>query len=100
MQPTSSLNSELTHAQSTKTFRIGRTIGLLLLLQLVAGLTLPFILTKSLNAGSPAFLKAVTEDAFQVRAAVLLSFVGSALTVSLGLTTHRILKQYHRTVAL
>jgi hypothetical protein len=100
MQPTTSLNPQPRTLESTQTFRIGRTIGVLMLLQLIAALTLPFILTKSLNAGSPAFLKAVMADAFQVRAAVLLSFAGSALTVSLGLVAYRIFQQYDRTIAL
>jgi hypothetical protein len=98
---TMSFNAEVANAESTThAFRVGRTMGVLLLLQLVAALTLPFILTKSLNAGSPAFLKAVLEDAFQVRAAVLLSFIGSALTLSLGLIAFRIFQQYNLTIAL
>ncbi|GAB3303932.1 hypothetical protein GCM10027511_16570 [Hymenobacter humi] len=70
------------------------------MLQLAAALTLPFILAKSLTAGSPAFLTAVAKDSFQVRSAVLLSFVGSALTVYLGVTAFPVLRRYSHTAAL
>ena len=47
-------------------FTVGRRVGILLLLQLIAALTLPFILSKSITVGSPAFLTAVAEEAFQI----------------------------------
>jgi Domain of unknown function (DUF4386) len=81
-------------------FAIGRTVGILLLLQLAAALTLPFILSKPITFGSPAFLTAVTEHSFQIRSAVLLSFVGSALTVYLGITAFQVLRLYSKSVAL
>jgi hypothetical protein len=81
-------------------FIVGRTVGILLLLQLVAALTLPFILSKPITAGYPAFLTAVTEHSFQIRSAVLLSFAGSALTVSLGIFAFQILRFYSQSVAL
>jgi hypothetical protein len=81
-------------------FAIGRTVGILLLLQLAAALTLPFILSKPITFGSPAFLTAVTEYSFQIRSAVLLSFVGSALTVYLGITAFQVLRLYSKSVAL
>ena len=82
------------------TFTIGRTVGILLLLQLIAALTLPFILSKPITLGSPAFLTAVAEHSFQIRSAVLLSFVGSALTVYLGITVFQIFRIYSKSVAL
>jgi Domain of unknown function (DUF4386) len=81
-------------------FAIGRTVGILLLLQLAAALTLPFILSKPITFGSPAFLTAVTEHSFQIRSAVLLSFVGSALTVYLGITAFQVLRLYSKSAAL
>jgi len=85
---------------SLLTFTIGRTVGILLLLQLIAALTLPFILTKPITLGSPAFLTAVAAHSFQIRSAVLLSFVGSALTVYLGITMFQVFRHYSKSVAL
>ena len=85
---------------SQLTFTIGRTVGILLLLQLIAALTLPFILSKPITLGSPAFLTAVTEHSFQIRSAVLLSFVGSALTVYLGITAFQVFRFHSKSVAL
>lgn len=73
---------------------VGRTVGILLLLQLAAGLTFPFILLRPLTTGSPGFLTAAAENSFQIRSAVLLSFVGAALTVSLAITTLPVFKRY------
>ncbi len=72
----------------------GRTLGVLLLLQLAAALMVPFILLRPLTVGSPGFLTAAAENSFQIRSAVLLFFVGSALTVSLGVTALPVLRRY------
>ena len=85
---------------SQLTFNIGRMVGILLLLQLIAALTLPFILAKPITLGSPAFLTAVTGHSFQIRSAILLSFVGSALTVYLGITTFPVFGLHSKSVAL
>ena len=84
----------------SQTFTIGRTVGILLLLQLIAALTLPFILSKPITVGSPAFLTAVTAHSFQIRSAILLSFAGSALTVCLGITAFQVFRYYNKSVAL
>jgi hypothetical protein len=81
-------------------FTIGRTVGILLLLQLAAALTLPFILSKPITFGSPAFLTAVAAHSFQIRSAVLLSFAGSGLTVYLGITAFQVFRLYSKSVAL
>ena len=81
-------------------FTIGRTVGVVLLLQLATALTLPFILSKPITFGSPAFLTAVAAHSFQIRSAVLISFVGSALTVYLGITAFQLFRLYSKTVAL
>lgn len=78
----------------------GRTVGILLLLQLAAGLMIPFILMRPLVAGSPSFLTTAAENSFQIRAAVLLSFVGAALTVSLGITMFPVLRRYSSATAI
>src|SRR5687767_6297971 len=81
-------------------FTIGRTVGILLLLQLAAALTLPFILSKPITFGSPAFLTAVPEHSLQIRSAVLLSFAGSGLTIYLGITAFQVFQLYSKSVAL
>jgi hypothetical protein len=100
MQSSILLNQEETGQHSLQTSFIGRTVGILLLLQLIAALTFPFILSKPITVGSPAFLTAVTEHSFQIRSAVLLSFVGSALTIWLGITAFQVFRRYSHSVAL
>lgn len=78
----------------------GRTIGILLLLQLAAGLTVPFILLQPIVAGSPAFLTAAAENSFQIRLAVFVSFVGAALTVMLGIKVFPVFRQFSKQTAL
>lgn len=80
--------------------RTGRITGLLLLLQLAAGLTVPFILLRSLVAGSPDFLTSAAENSFQIRSAVLLAFGGGALTISLGITALPVFRRYSNATAL
>ncbi|AMM50267.1 hypothetical protein TH61_02455 [Rufibacter sp. DG15C] len=80
--------------------KIGRKVGILLLLQLITALTLPFILSKPITLGSPAFLSAVAEQALQIRVAVLLSFIGSGVTVCLGITAFQVFRRYSITGAL
>jgi hypothetical protein len=70
------------------------------LLQLIAALTLPFILSKPITLGSPAFLTAVAAHSFQIRSAVLLAFVGAALTVYLGITAFGVFRPFSKSVAL
>lgn len=85
---------------SRSAFTIGRTVGILLLFQLATALTLPFILSMPITLGSPAFLTAVAEHSFQIRSAVAISFVGSALTVYLGITVFQVFRLYSKPAAL
>ena len=85
---------------SRSALTIGRTVGILLLFQLASALTLPFILSKPITFGSPTFLTAAAAHSFQIRSAVLLSFVGSALTVYLGITAFQIFRLYSKSAAL
>lgn len=78
----------------------GRIIGILLLLQLAAGLMVPFILLGSLVAGSPGFLTAAAENSFQIRASVLIAFIGSALTLSLGIKALPVFRRHSNALAL
>jgi hypothetical protein len=78
----------------------GRIIGILLLLQLAAGLMVPFILLHSLVPGSPGFLTAAAENSFQIRAAVVIAFIGGALTISLGIMSLPVFRRYGNATAL
>ncbi len=102
MQPYNLLNEEEKILQPSlrSAFTIGRTVGILLLLQLAAALTLPFILSKPITFGTPAFLTAVAANSFQIRSAVLLSFVGSGLTVYLGITAFQVFRLHSKPGAL
>jgi len=80
--------------------RTGRIIGILLLLQLAAGLMLPFILLRPLVQGSPGFLTAAAENSLQIRLAVLISFVGGALTISLAVMALPVFRRYSNATAL
>ena len=79
---------------------VGRAVGILLLLQLAAGLMVPFILLGPLVIGSPGFLTTGAENALQIRLAVFISFVGAALTVGLGITALPVFRQYGNATAL
>lgn len=78
----------------------GRTVGLLLLFQLAAALTLPFILWHPLITASQGYLTGAAANSVQIRAGVLLSFVGAALTVSLGITAWPVFRRYSNATAL
>ena len=78
----------------------GRTVGVLLLLQLACGLMLPFILWNPLIRGAPAFLSDASAKAGQIRAGVFLSFVGAGLTLAIGINAFPIFRRYSYTLAL
>lgn len=79
---------------------IGRNVGILLLLQLAAGLTVPFILLHPLVSGSPGFLTAAAESSFQIRTAVFIFFIGGAFTLALGITALPVFRLYSKATAL
>ena len=78
----------------------GRIIGILLLLQLAAGLMVPFILLHSLVPGSPGFLTAAAENSFQIRTAVVIAFFGGALTIGLGIMSLPVFRRCSSATAL
>lgn len=102
MQPYNLLAQEETSvAPSTRSaFTIGRTVGILLLVQLATALTLPFILSKPITLGSPAFLTAVAAHSVQILSAALIAIVGSGLTVYLGITAYEVFRLFSRSAAL
>jgi hypothetical protein len=76
----------------------GRTVGVLLLLHLAAGLIVPFILLHPL-VSPPGFLASAATIPNQVRAAVMLLFVGSALTIGASCAALRTFRQYSSAAA-
>ncbi len=79
--------------------RVGRTVGVLLLVHLAAGLTMPFILLHPLIA-PPGFLATAAGIPNQVRATVLLLFVGSAIAIGIASTAWSVFRQYSSAMAL
>jgi hypothetical protein len=77
---------------------VGRTIGMLLFVQLV-GLTLPFILLMPMTttAGS---LENAAGLAFQIRVAVLLLFANGALTIGIAIAAFPVVREYGYRMAL
>lgn len=78
----------------------GRAVGVLLVCQLAAGLILPFVLILRLNVGSPDYLAAAAANGGRVRAAVLVSFLGAALSVAIGAVTFPVIRRYSESLAV
>jgi hypothetical protein len=68
-------------------------------LDLAAGLTVPFILLNPVIA-PPGFLANAAGIPNQVRAAVLLLFVGSAIALGMASTAWSVFRQYSSAMAL
>ena len=69
----------------------GRVIGILLLLHLIVGLTTPYIILRPLGAVLDASARV---NGAQVRLAVMLLFVGGALTIAIAVTGWSIFREY------
>lgn len=79
--------------------RVGRTIGVLVLLHMAVGLMLPFIvLDRAINSGG--FLAMAAGNSGQVRTAVLLLFVGSAIPIALASAAWAVFRQYSSAMAI
>ncbi len=79
---------------------VGRTVGILLLLQMASALIFPFVLMRALNAGYPDFLETAAASGVQMRAGLGLAFIGAALTLFLGVKMFSVLKRYSIGAAL
>ncbi len=77
---------------------VGRTVGILLLLQMASALIFPFVLVGA--KGYPDFLESAATNAVQIRTGVALAFVGAALTLTLGVWMFPVLRQYSQRAAL
>lgn len=69
----------------------GRVIGVLLLLHLISGLTTPYIILRPLGAALDA--SAIVNGSL-VRVAVMLLFVGGALTIAIAVAGWSIFREY------
>ncbi len=78
---------------------VGRIVGVLLLVHVAAGLTVPFILLDRLVA-PPGFLASAAGAPNQVRAAVLLLFVGSAVPVGIAIAAWPVFRRYSSAMGL
>jgi hypothetical protein len=76
----------------------GRKVGVLMLLHLAAGLMVPFIMLQPLRSPR-AFLVHAADMPDQVRAAVMLLFVGSALAIAIACAALRVFRQYSSAMA-
>jgi hypothetical protein len=78
---------------------VGRRVGLLLLVHLIVGLTTPYIILRPLN--SPlTFAGNEVGNAFRVRLAVMLLFIGGAITVAIAVTIWPMVREYSYALAL
>jgi len=77
----------------------GRLVGMLLLAHLAGGLIVPFVMLHPLVT-PPGFLVSAAGVANQVRAAVLLFFVGSAMAIAVASAGWRVFSQYSSAMAL
>src|SRR5213080_4070927 len=77
----------------------GRLTGMLLLAHLSGGLIVPFIMLHPL-VNPPGFLVSAAGVATQVRAAVLLFFVGSAMAIAVASAGWHVFRRYSSAMAL
>ena len=70
---------------------IGKVIGVLLLLHLITGLITPYVILRPLGAALDASARV---NSAQVRLAVMLLFVGGAVTIAISATGWSIFREY------
>src|SRR5581483_2106283 len=78
---------------------VGRVTGVLLLAHLLVALTVPFVLLDRLRQ-PPGLLVNAAGSPGQVRAAVLLLFVGSAIAIGIAIKALPVFSQYSSAMAL
>jgi len=79
--------------------RTGRTVGILLLLHLLTGLMVPYIMLQQLTR--PLTFAAINSiNGFQIRLAVMLLFVGGALTIVIAITALPVFRKHSYAMAL
>ena len=78
----------------------GRGIGVLMLLQMAAGLILSFVLMDAVRKGYPSFLETAAASGTTVRAGVAFSVLGAGLTLAIGIAMFRVLEARSRPLAI
>ena len=78
---------------------VGRTVGVLVLLHLAIGLITPFVILDRVRTPSGLFASAAA-NAGQLRASVLLLFVGSAIPIAIASIAWPVLRRYSSAMAL
>jgi hypothetical protein len=77
----------------------GRIIGVLFLMHLITGLLTPYILLQSL-AGANFLVASAFANPVQVRLAVMLLFIGGALTIAIAISAWPLFRQYTRALGM
>lgn len=81
----------------TSAKRVGRTIGIMLLLQL-AGFIIPFVLLRPLTVAD--YFTNAGNYSFQIKTAVLLLFANGALTIGISVRAWSVFRRYGEQMAL
>jgi hypothetical protein len=85
--------------QSAK--NIGRVVGVLLPVQMAIGLILQFVLIQNALSETPlGFLQEAAANAPQLRIAIGLGLVGGALTLTIGILSWPVFRQYSQSLAI
>jgi Domain of unknown function (DUF4386) len=79
--------------------RTGRTVGLLLLLHLMTGLIIPYILLQPVSRPRTVAESSLANP-LQVRLAVMMLFVGGALTIAIAITGMPVFRKSSHALAL
>ncbi|HEV2903566.1 MAG TPA: DUF4386 family protein [Pyrinomonadaceae bacterium] len=82
-----------------KSAKIGRTVGILLLLHLITGLMVPYMMLQQLTRPL-TFAESNLANSFQVRLAVMLLFVGGAMTIAIAITGMPVFRKSSYALAL
>lgn len=80
--------------------RVGRVVGIILLVQMASALILPFVLMGAVVKGYPEYLETAAASGGQIRTGIGLSFVGLVLTLALGVWLYPVFSQYSKRAAL
>src|SRR5687768_16495724 len=84
----------------TSTRSVGRVVGLLLLVQLIAGLILPYVLLLPLLGPAGGFLDGAAEMAGTVRLSVLMLFVGGVASLAIALAAWPAVREGHHQLGM
>ena len=97
-EPPDSGSRNCLYMEMTSPKSVGRMVGVLMLLHLAVALMVPFIMLERVR-GSEGLLANAAASPLQVRVAVLLLFVGSALAIGIAITALRVFRQYSEPMA-